>query len=165
MLDDARLRLLGEMGIDVYVSRSTRTSVHITEISALTQTANSTLPGAREGARARVALVARVQEASERSLLSQAQRALAFAEFDSVIGDAAESRDFINDALGLVVFGKSLARDVGAALPADRAKRVHWISAADVASIVGSADAKRALWSELRRMIRSLRNKEHDRAP
>ncbi|HEV7491370.1 MAG TPA: hypothetical protein VGO25_11220 [Rhodanobacteraceae bacterium] len=163
MLDDAKLQLLGEMGIDVYVSRSARMPSGAAAISQATPTANPAPTGAREGVHARVALVARVQGSSESVLLAQAQRALAFAQVDSVIGDAAESRDFINNARGLVVFGKSLARDVGSALPADRAKCVHWISAAEVASIVGNSDAKRALWSELRRMIRSLRNKESDR--
>lgn len=158
MLDDARLRLLGEMGIDVYVPRS-RPSGFQAEVAARTPTAESATTVARERAHARVALVARVQETSEKTLLAQARRALAFARIDGVIGDTVEISAVIGDAGGLVVFGKNLAREVGAALPSDRAQKVHWISAADVASIVGNADAKRALWSELRRMIRVLRNR------
>jgi hypothetical protein len=149
VLDDARLRLLGEMGIDVYVPRAVRSVHGSTKASGPVNAAGS----ASTVARTRVALVARVQEGSEAALLAQVQRALAFAGLDGVIGDAA---GVIGEALGLIVFGKALAREVGAALPADRAKHVHWISAADVASIVGNADAKRALWSELRRMIRTL---------
>ena len=155
MLDNARLRLLGEMGIDVYVPRSLRGTPGIAGVDASMGTSDSAVPVARENARARVALIARPQERSEETLLAQTRCALKFARIDGVVGDALDAGD-LGDTLGMVVFGKSLAREVGAALPADRAKRVHWISAADVASIVGNADGKRALWSELRRMIRTL---------
>jgi hypothetical protein len=158
MLDDARLRVLGEMGIDVYVPRS-RPNALGTNTAEPAGAAEPATHVTREGAHVRVALVARVHEASEKALLAQARRALAFAGIDGVIGDAVDISAVIGDAPGWVVFGKNLAREVGAALPADRARRVHWISAADVASIVGDADAKRALWSELRRMIRVLRNR------
>ena len=159
MLDDAKLRLLGEMGIDVYVPRSARSVRGSTRGPAPANAAGSSPAGGLAGTRARVALVARAQQGSETALLAQVQRALGSAGLDGVIGEAAGPRDVIGDAFGLVVFGKALAREVGAALPADRAKHVHWISAADVASIVGNADAKRALWSELRRMIRALRSR------
>lgn len=159
MLDDARLRLLGEMGIDVYVPRSRSTALDGANIAAPAPAAESATVIAREGAHTRVALVARVRETSEKALLAQARRALAFARIDGVIGDTVDIGALIGDASGLVVFGKNLCREVGATLPADRAQRVHWISAADVASIVGNADAKRALWSELRRMIRVLQNR------
>lgn len=158
MLDDARLRLFGEMGIDVYVPRS-RATAPGTNGAAPTSAAESATFAAREGTRARVALVARVQETSEKTLLAQARRALAFARIDGVIGDTVDIGAVIGVAAAVVVFGKNLAREVGAALPADRARRVHWISAAEVASIVGNADAKRGLWSELRRMIRVLQNR------
>jgi len=158
MLDDARLRLLGEMGIDVYVPRS-RSSASGTTIATAGGVVESATIGASKGAPAHVALVARVQDASEKTLLAQARRALAFARIDGVIGDVSEISAVIGDAPGLVVFVKNLAREVGAALPADRAQRVHWISAADVASIVCNGAAKRALWSELRRMIRVLRQR------
>lgn len=154
MLDDGRLRLLGEMGIDVYVPRSRPTG-----LDADVAAPESATRIAHESAHARVALVARVHDSSEKTLLAQARRALAFARIDGVIGDTVDIRAVIDDAAGLVVFGKNLAREVGAALPSDRAQRVHWISAADVASIVGNAVAKRSLWSELRRMIRVLQNR------
>lgn len=158
MLDDARVRLLGEMGIDVYVPRSKPAALGA-NVAVPTSAAESATLVARESAHARVALVARVQETSEKTLLAHARRALAFARIDGVIGDTVDIGAVIGDAPGLVVFGKNLAREVGAALPADRAQRVHWISAADVASIVGNAAGKRALWSELRRMIRVLQHR------
>ena len=158
MLDDARIRLLGEMGIDVYVPRS-RPSAPGTNVAAPASAAESATRVTRETAHARVALVARMQETSEKTLLAQVRRALAFARIESVIEDAVDIGPVIGDAPALVVFGKNLAREVGAALPADRVRQVHWISAADVASIVGNADAKRALWSELRRMIRVLQSR------
>lgn len=161
MLDDARLRLLGEMGVDVYVPRPLRGAPGIAGVAA-SNISESALPVARKNARTRVALIARLQERSETALLAQTRCALAFAQIDGVIGDALDARD-LSDTLGMVVFGKSLAREVGAALPADRAKVVHWISAADVASIVGNANGKRALWSELRRMIRTLQKRTGER--
>ncbi len=163
MLDDARLRLLGEMGIDVYVPRS-RPNARGTNGAEPASVVESPTRVTSEGAHLRVALVARVQQAAEKALLAQARRALAFARIDGVIGDTVDISAVIGDASGLVVFGKNLAREVGAALPADRAQRVHWISAADVASIVGNTVAKRALWSELRRMIRVLQNRGGERS-
>jgi hypothetical protein len=99
--------------------------------------------------RGRVMLVARTGSA----LLAQVARALAFARIEApVTSDASR----IGDAAGLVVFGASLAREVGAAVPAERRKSIGWVGAAEPAEIAGNVAAKRALWSELKRLARAL---------
>lgn len=152
MRDEASLHRLIEMGIDVYVPRGVaRTSVADLAVEATAREVTMAAPAA---SRTRVALVARADDAREETLLAQTRRALAHARVEaSIESDVARLG---TDFAGLVVFGKTLARQTGAALPADRAKHVQWIATAELAHIVGDAKAKRALWSELRRMIRLL---------
>ena len=103
MRDDASLRRLEEMGFAVYVPRALRDA--------------AIARGATSSPRARVVLLARAESTSARALLAQVARALAFARVEaSIAADAAR----IGDAAGLVVFGESLAREVGAAVPAER---------------------------------------------
>lgn len=150
MRDESSLRRLMEMGVDVYVPR----------LAAATFVAEAQVDAAARDetiariSRARVALIARADDAREEALLAHARRALAHARVEaSIESDVARiGADFA----GLVVFGKALARQTGAALPAERAKHVQWIATAELARIVGDAQAKRVLWSELRRMIRLL---------
>jgi hypothetical protein len=86
-------------------------------------------------------------------LLAQVVRALAFARVEaSIAADVAR----IGDAVGLVVFGEPLAREIGAALPAERRKSLAWAGVEEPAEISGKVTAKRALWSELRRLVRAL---------
>jgi len=138
MRDDASRARLEEMGFEIYVPRTFRDA-------ALVRPASSP--------RARVALIVRAESAPARALLAQVARALAFARIEASIAvDAAR----IGDATGLVVFGASLASEIGAALPAARQKSIAWVGAGEPAEIAGNVAAKRALWSELRRLSRAL---------
>lgn len=129
MRDDASRARLVEMGFEIYVPRGGR--------------------NVAPSGRARVVLIARDGSA----LQAQVARALAFARIEATTAtDAAR----IGDAAGLVVFGASLARETGAALPADRRKSIAWVVAAEPAEIAGSVAAKRALWGELKRLSRAL---------
>jgi DNA polymerase III psi subunit len=132
MRDDASCARLVEMGFELYVPRGLRDAA-----------------SESSGSRTRVSLIARDESASARNLLAQVARALAFARIEATVAsDAAH----VGDAAGVVVFGASLVREIGAALPAARPS----IGAASPAEIAGNTAAKRALWTELKRLMRAL---------
>jgi hypothetical protein len=135
MRDDASRARLTEMGFELYVPRGVRAYASAAQV------------------RARVALIARDASMTGRSLLVQVARAFAFARVDAVV--ASDARD-AGGADGLVVFGASLAREIGATMPAERRKSIMWTHAAEPGEIAGSVAAKRALWSELKRVARAL---------
>lgn len=147
MRDEASLRRLIEMGVDVYVPRVSR------ERGVGASAPN--LPTGSRDARARVLVLARGGDDTQ-PLLAQVMRALQFARFEGSVETSADAGR-VADAAGLVVFGETLAREVGALLPASREGNPHGVAAADLAGIRTDAAAKRALWSELRRLIRALR--------
>ena len=143
MRDDASRVRLEEMGFEIYVPRGMRAASGRDVLP----------PTAPERVRARVALIARTESASARALLAQVARAFAFARIDAAVAsDAANA----GDAAGFVVFGASPGREIGMALPAERQKAVAWTTAAEPHEIAGSVAAKRALWSELKRVARTL---------
>lgn len=155
MLDDVSLLRLAEMGVDVYAPRSARREAGAERIPADSSAAASEVSRAPERASARVVLLARADDARAKGLLAQIARALAFARVDGVVESAIDEAR-IGAAAGLVVFGDALVRQAGAALSADRRKNLQWIATGDSAEIAASGSAKRALWSELRRLIRAL---------
>jgi hypothetical protein len=140
--NEASLRRLAAMDIDVFVPRASNLAA-----------ADAPEREARAPAkRARVVLLARADDAS---MLAHVRRAFAMAGLDGAIEQHADPARLVA-ADGLVVFGKSLAREAGAAVPADRAAAIAWIFAAELAAVAGDAAAKRALWSECRRLIRKI---------
>ncbi len=145
MRDDASRARLEEMGFALYLPRSRRAAASGGRMHA------SAGPAHR---RARVALIARDAGASPHALLAGVARALAFARVEATIApDVARA----GDAGGLVVFGAPLAREIEAALPAER-RKIEWVGAAEPADVAGSVAAKRALWSDLKRLARALSN-------
>ena len=154
MLDDVSLLRLAEMGVDVYAPRSAR-RLGAGEISAHPSgVAGSEASRVPARASARVVLLARAEDSRAKGLLAQVVRALALARVDGVVeSDAAR----IGDAAGIVVFGDVLVRQAGAVLSADRRKNLQFIATRESAEVAASGSAKRALWSELRRMVRALR--------
>ncbi|HJT97231.1 MAG TPA: hypothetical protein VJ696_02865, partial [Rhodanobacteraceae bacterium] len=62
----------------------------------------------------------------------------------------------IGGIAGLVVFGEPLARDAGAAVAAARRESMGWVAAPAVEEIARGAASKRALWSELKRLIHAI---------
>ena len=155
MRDDASLQRLAEMGFAVYAPRALRSAngAAPTRPSAATTTVSRE---ARAGSRARVVLLARPGTAAARTLLDGIRRALAFAGLDGFVESAVDSR--IGDAAGLVAFGEAMTREAGVTLPTPRQNALQWVSAADVAAIGGNPQAKRRLWSELKRIARALRS-------
>jgi hypothetical protein len=139
--NEASLRRLAQMDIDVFVPRGSPPAPDREAQAAAT--------------RPRVALLARAGEASAAALLADVRRAFALAGLDGVLAERADPSR-LAAADGLVVFGKSLAREAGAAVPVARAAEMPWIFAADLAAVAGDVAAKRALWSECRRLIRNI---------
>lgn len=163
MLDEYGLRLLGELGVDVYVPRAQATAP--AETAKRVEAAPRELPRAQTGddslpAAAAVSIgpnaVCVVGEGVGERLLDHLMRTLAALGLDAVqVGvDAVES---LGTARGLVVFGESSARGIGARLPAQSQVAMHWVVAAEPAQLRAQAPAKQALWGELKRLAASLR--------
>jgi len=156
MLDDVSLLRLAEMGVDVYAPRSAR-RLGAGELSAHPSgVAGSDASRVPERASARVVLLARAEDSRAKGLLAQVLRALALARVDGVVESAVDEAR-IGNAAGLVVFGDVLVRQAGAVLSAERRKNLQFIATRDSSEVAASGSAKRALWSELRRMVRGLR--------
>ena len=156
MLDDVSLLRLAEMGVDVYAPRSARWAATVEQIPAdSAAAAGSETRRASARALSRVVLLARVEDQRSKGLLAQVGRALAFARVDAVVESAVDEAR-IGDAAGLVVFGDALVRQAGAVMSVDRRKDLQFIATRDSAEVAASGSAKRALWSELRRMVRAL---------
>jgi hypothetical protein len=163
MRDEPSLRRLAEMGIDVYLPRAAmraRTAVppvfaaDVAAIAPLRQveSSNTSAAVAKEPAPAiEVLLLADVESTVAARLLADIARALRFAR---IVSAPAKMRDesAIGAASALVMFGDAQARAVGALLPADRQREMKWVVGAGLAALAVDAHAKRALWSELRRM-------------
>lgn len=165
MLDETSLRRLAEMGIDVYLPRqagpaaawlpaveveaaatlSARSSAHDVSADAPVRSATADHAG--------VLLLAETGAAGP--LLRDVQRALRFARIDSGLA-ASDDEAALGAAAGLIVFGDAQARAVGAVLPAQRQRAIAWVVSAELAALSRDAQAKRALWSELKRLVRAL---------
>lgn len=167
MRDEASLRRLAEMGVDVYVPRAAlRVAVAVpslvaegaASIARATQVAPARAPAAAatESVRAvEVLLLADVETPAANRLLADVTRALRFARIASAPTHARDE-SAIGAAVGLVMFGDAQARAVGALLPANRPSEIGWVVGAGLDAIAVDALAKRALWSELRRMTRGI---------
>lgn len=149
MLDDHGLRLLAEMGIDVYLPR-----------------AEAGAQGAAAPADARAAGNADTTSASQADilllgheglagkLLTDLLRAARMAGLAVAPGDA-KSVGAVASARGLIVLGDRLARELGAAMPAQRQNAIDWVTAATPAELARSTPARRALWGEIKRLSRT----------
>jgi hypothetical protein len=148
MRDEASLARLEEMGFAVYVPRSA--------LRAAPEPSRAPSPPVPRDARARVMLLAREDTRAARALVAGVRRALAFARIDSDVAGAIDAQR-LGDANGLVAFGDAFAREVGVHLPASRQAALAWAATADAGAIAGQPLAKRALWSELKRLARAIR--------
>lgn len=137
----ARLRRLAEMGIDVYVPRAARRGGDVA----------APVVAAPSPATARVLILA----AAPAKLLADVARALRLARIEAV---EADPRDAVAlaAAAGLLLFGDAPVRAAGAALPAQRQREIGWVATHEPEALARDASAKRALWSELRRLARRL---------
>lgn len=152
MRDEASLARLEEMGFAVYVPRGVRGT------AATAASPQSAMPSrdAHSGPRARVLLLAREESKAARAVVAGVKRALAFARIDGDVATAIDEQR-LGDAKGLVAFGDAFAREAGVQVSATRQAGLAWVSTADADAIAGQPPAKRALWSELKRLARTVR--------
>jgi len=156
MLDEASRARLAEMGIDVYLPRvhlaaSARSASSIpVQMSESRDAATQT---ALRASAARILLLANSVSTRARALPGDVIRALKFAQVDAIEA-AAGDEAAIASATGLVLFGDALARTVGAELPAQRQREIGWVVTGELEVLSRDAQGKRALWSELRRLVK-----------
>ncbi len=178
MHDEASLRRLEEMGIDVYLPRdaggavaasssmvadAVAASAAATSRAAATANAPSsavatpTKDAANTASRdADVLLLSDTAITASEPLLAAVARTLAYAH-TTCVRASADDAAALATARALVVFGEAQARAAGAALSAQRQSQIGWVVAAEVARLRGDALGKRALWGELKRVVRLLR--------
>ena len=171
MLDEANLRRLAEMGIDVYVPRvavahtamaapaavadpmlvvalpaSTQRTLRVNADAAAAETSSVSVA---------VVLLADAASASANALVADVMRTLRFARIGCAHASAHDDAA-LAAASALVMFGDRHVRAVGALLPAQRQREIGWVVSAELAVLARDASAKRGLWSELKRMMREL---------
>lgn len=152
MRDDASLRRLAEIGIDVYVLRGMPARGSAAE--PIPQQVME--PAARVADAAAPGIVVLVDAAPRFArLLADVERAFGLARIRCTFSARADEAT-LADAAALVAFGDSHARAAGACLPAQRQGEIGWVVVAEPAAFAGEAAAKRALWSELKRIMRPL---------
>lgn len=160
MLDDYSLRLLAEIGIDVYVPRAVASAiangpaaqaVPSSDRSPATGAASQT-PRVDAAPPARFLIVCAQEQESR--LLSELLRGLRMAGLEAAIAEAGQTQR-ISEARGLLILGESLMRSLGADMSAQRQNEIAWVVSSEPAKLAQSATAKRALWGEIKRLSRS----------
>ena len=147
MRDEADLRRLAEIGIDVYVPRGNGSPKSLAVFAA---------PGpATASGAATAVLLADVSTPRATALLAAVTRALAFARVASAQASEADE-SVLSGAMALVAFGEARARAAGASISAQRQREIAWVVTSEPAVLAADAQAKRALWSELKRIARQL---------
>jgi len=165
MLDEASRVRLAEMGIDVYLPRAQPAAPVPLASTALPQaTSSESAPRAADRpAAASIVLLAGPVSTRARALPADVVRALKFARVAAVEADAGDEAALAS-AAGLVLFGDALARTVGAVLPAQRQREIGWVVTGELSVLARDAQGKRALWSELRRLVRKISSDGGSRA-
>ena len=148
MRDEYGVRLLAEMGIDVYVPKATPARA-TAALAELTPSAAAVLLACVTGPRAK--------------LVDHVERALRSAGL-VVRRHEGSSIETEVDAHAVVVLGGTLARSLGASLPAQRQAALDWVIAADAEALARDAMGKRALWGEVKRLARARPSARHGHA-
>jgi DNA polymerase III psi subunit len=164
MRTEASLRRLAEMGVDVYVPRGARGAVDVASPVSVAPSAAADSPRgsdmvaaatAETPATAMVLLLAETGSRGATALLADVRRTLVFARIPCAHVSSGDESAIVT-ASALVMFGDGQARVVGALLPAQRQREIGWVVSVELSRLAGDAQAKRALWSELKRMAREL---------
>lgn len=152
MRDDASLQRLAEMEVDVYLPRSARgqgvAAAAALVAAAPAHSAPATLP-------VDTVLFADDSSPAARALIADVVRSLKFARIACALV-AADAETALQQASAVVMLGEAQARRAGALVPAPRQREIAWIVAGEPSALRGNAQARRALWSELRRIARGL---------
>lgn len=166
MFDDYSLRLLAEMGVDVYVplavseeivaEPATAAVVSLPPSIAKTSVTDvAAQRGPAPDASLAVDVLILCEQRQPERLLHDLLRALRAAKVSADFG-LVDDLTSISSAHGLVVLGESLARTIGPGLSAQQQNALTWVVAAEPNALVGNASAKRALWGEIKRLSRAL---------
>jgi hypothetical protein len=155
MRDEASLARLEEMGFAVYMPRGLRSQTSPAQMATAVSPQSAPRPETRAVMRARVVLLAREDSKAARALIAGVRRALAFAHIESEVATAIDEQR-LGEAKGLVAFGEALAREVGVRVSATRQAALAWVATGEAAAVAAEVPAKRALWSELRRLVRAV---------
>lgn len=158
MLDDYSLRLLAEIGVDVYVPRDPSSRAP-EDAKASNSGAENTAhadkaQGRQRGAEPKADVLILCEDRSQQRLLADLLRSLRACRLDAMLGEPGNT-DSVAAASSLIVLGESLARSMGADMPAQRQNEISWIVSHEPAALARNADAKRALWGEIKRLSRS----------
>lgn len=141
MLDDYGLRLLAEIGVEVYVPRASAATNTDAASPSVVPTANA----------AGVAFVCpRDAGGRLRGHVLLALRAAGLRVLDGDDVDLAGDRGVV----GVVVLDEARARALGAGLSAPRHAELEWVISGEPAVLARSAASKRALWGEIKRLAR-----------
>ena len=159
MLDEENLRRLAEMGIDVYVPRLAEHHADASPAQAAAGNVGNSIPAPRGEPAIKtsiqVVLLGDAPSARARGLMTDIVRALGFAHVACARGDANDEA-LLAATSALVMFGERQVRAAGALVPAQRQREIGWVAAGELDTLAGDGAAKRALWSELKRMAREL---------
>lgn len=155
MLDDYSLRLLAEIGIDVYVPRAehggARQATGEATAADAPQPVDLSARVASAGVVAEIAIVA--ARGQRENLLKGLMQSFRFAGVESTLVDSG-APDTVLAMSGVVVLGESLARTFGSGFSAAQHAALEWIMSGEPEAIGRSAQAKRALWGEIKRVSR-----------
>lgn len=160
MFDDYSLRLLTEIGIDVYLPRSIADApvnppaAEMDPIPVQSDVRHQK-GNAEQSANVVVDTLILCEQRRPERLLNDLLRALRGA---GVSGDFGAVSDLVSISAvrGLVVLGEPLARTLGPGLSAQQQNAITWVVAAEPSALVDNASAKRALWGEIKRLSRAL---------
>ena len=167
MRDEASLCRLAEIGIDVYRRRGAlpRDAAAPSEVATqrpVQAPARIVAHGdariadnADAGQAADIVVLADAMSKAAQGLLTDVLRALRGAGFVCAHSDAGD-RSALARAAAVVILGQAQARAAGAVVSVQRQMAIGWVVGTDASALIGNAGAKRALWSELRRILRRL---------
>jgi hypothetical protein len=159
MLDDYSLRLLAEIGVDMYLPREAAAIVaggdQMPSAGPQAAPASAAIELPKPTAQSSDLMILCNQGDHDR-LLADLLRGVRMAGLDAAMADAGQAAS-IAHARGLLVLGESLARSLGAEMPAQRQNEIAWIVTHEPKALAQSAEAKRALWGEIKRLSRAQR--------
>ena len=157
MLDDYSLRLLAEIGIDVYVPRADVAhepgATARAAIRELPRIGQATLKPHSDAVTPAQFLIVCAKDQDSR-LLGDLLRGVRMAGLDAAVAEVAQV-GLIAAARGLLILGESLVRVLGADIPAQRQNEIAWIISSEPRVLARSAAAKRSLWGEINRLSRA----------
>ena len=153
MLDEYGLRLLAEIGVDVYAPRPVANSA-----ASVPEPAASPVrvPAVQSSNSTHVDVLILGSAGSASRMLEDLLRAFRSVKLRAELSSVVNAGN-LADVRSLVVLGESLARTLGAEMPAQRHKEINWIFTSEPGVLVASATAKQGLWGEIKRLSRSLR--------